>query len=117
MRCSVCRRWLGQRRFQLREDDATVSMTPKRWTLCADCKAAVDVEVARAGLESRARLRIAMGIVAAARPPRPSIWDDAYWENLGDQEVNRLLVWIFAVAFVVHAVAFLAVAVYIAVVH
>lgn len=117
MRCSVCHRWLGRGRFQLTDDEASASRTPQRWRVCADCKAAVDEEVTRAGLGSRDRLRIAMGIVAAARRPRVSIWDDDYWDNLGDREVNRLLIWIFAVAFVVHAVAFLAVAAYIAVIH
>lgn len=117
MRCSVCRRWLGHTRFRLTDDDGSPSTSQRRWTVCAECKAAVDSEVARASLESRDRLRIAIGIVAAAHPPRASVWDDDYWENLGDHEVNRFLTWIFAVAFVVHAVAFLAVAAYIAVVH
>lgn len=116
MRCSVCRKWLGWTRFRL-TDDVAESATRRRWTVCAECKAAVDAEVTRAGLVTPDRLSVAIGIVAAARHPRANIWDDDYWENLSDREVNRLLIWIFAVAFVVHAVAFLAVAAYIAVAH
>lgn len=116
MRCSVCRRWLGHTRYRLVED-AAPGETQRHWRVCAECKAAVEAEVERAGLESAARLRVAIGMVAASRPPRQSLWDDGYWENLDDRGVNRLLIWLFGIAFVVHAIAFLAVAVYISFAH
>ena len=117
MRCSVCRRWLGRSRFELTEDTEARPETAHHWIVCAECKAAIDDEVERAGLGSAARLRIAIGIVAASRSrhTRLSIWDDEYWDNLSDSEINRLLIWLFAVAFVVHAVAFFAVAAYVAI--
>lgn len=118
MRCSVCGRWLGRTRYHLADDDAPPAHVARRWLVCAVCKEAVEAEVNRAGLGSPARLRVAIGMVATSRRrSRARIWDDDYWEHLSDAQINRLLIWLFVVAFVVHAVAFLAVAVYVSFVH
>ena len=118
MRCSVCGRWMGRARYHLTDNNPSPAGHMRRWLVCAECKEAVEAEINRAGLESPARLRIAVGMVATARRrTRARLWDDDYWERLTDAQINRLLIWLFAVAFVVHAVAFLAVAVYVAFVH
>lgn len=92
---------------------------PRTWAVCADCYTAVHAEIERAALGTPLRVRIAVGVLAAMRqrPARYSILDDRYWEHLTDDGLNRLLIWVFAVAFGVHAVAFALVAAYISIVH
>ena len=119
-RCAICGRRLQRGGLLLRED-AAVSQ-PQSWAVCAECNAAVSAEMERSGVQSPMRLRIAVGVVAARterteQPTRYSMFDDRFWEQLSDEGLNRLLIWIFAIAFGVHAVAFVLVAAYIAVVH
>lgn len=116
-RCMVCDRPLRHQTMLLEE--ALDVPDPHVWAVCPDCYAAVRSEVDRAALQTPLRMRIAVGVVAAhrERPAHYSILDDRFWDQLTDEGLNRLLIWIFAIAFAVHAIAFALVAAYIAVAH
>lgn len=119
-RCAICGGRVGTTGHFLRDaEDATSTERRTTWHLCADCYDAVGREMERASLRTRARARVAVGIVAAERghPLRSSFWDERYWEQLTDRGQDRLLIWFFGVAFVVHAVAFMVVALYVAIHH
>lgn len=116
-RCAICARRLRRAGLLLAEEpDVSV---PQTWTVCANCHEAVLREVEHSALRNPLRLRIAVGVVAARHesPAHYSILDDRFWEQLSDEGVNRLLIWVFAIAFGVHAVAFALIAAYIAIAH
>ncbi len=116
-RCGICDRRLRHDAIMLAEGPDV--STPQTWAVCPDCHGAVLQEVERTALQNPLRLRIAVGVVAAhhERPARYSVLDDRFWEQLTDEGLNRLLIWVFAIAFGVHAIAFVLVAAYVAVVH
>lgn len=116
-RCAICGRRTG--RFARRLEDADETSSHAAWRVCENCYSAVQRELQRAELRSPARVRIAVGVVAAERrrSPRYSVWDERFWEQLSDHGLDRLLIWLFAIAFAVHAIAFILVAAYIAIVH
>src|SRR5262249_14139810 len=116
MRCAVCERQVGDAAVRI-EDGARDEITPhSSWDLCLPCHRAVQRELSRTDIRAPARLRVAFAVVAAERGPgaRPRIWNERYWDQLNDTQLNRLLLWLFAVAFEVHAAAFIAVAAYVA---
>jgi hypothetical protein len=117
-RCAICGRHAGVYE-RILEEPATSAARGVTWRLCEDCFVAVGRELERAELRTPARVRVALGLVAAERGHRahPSIWSERYWEQLSDRGQDRLLIWIFYVAFVVHALAFMLVAVYVAMTH
>lgn len=98
---------------------SVASTAPATWLLCDDCYVAVGRELARAGLRNAARVQVALGVVAAERGQagRYSIWDERHWEQLSDRDQDRLLIWLFGIAFAVHALAFMIVAAYVAIAH
>lgn len=116
-RCMVCNRPLHRQTMLLEETPDVPD--PHVWAVCPDCYAAVRSEVSRAALRTPLRVRIAVGVVASQRshPARYGILDDRYWDQLTDEGLNRLLIWVFAIAFAVHAIAFVLVAAYIAIAH
>ncbi|MGZ3667241.1 MAG: hypothetical protein ACXVDA_22465, partial [Ktedonobacterales bacterium] len=70
-------------------------------------------EMQRAGLRMPQRLSIAIGVVASEHAARHRAGYLGSWDQLGDRELERLLLWSFLVAFVVHALAFILVTAYI----
>lgn len=116
-RCIVCGRRLHSDTLLLEETHDVPD--PQSWAVCPACYATIRSEVERSALQTPMRLRIAIGVVAARheRPARYSMFDDRFWDQLTDEGLNRLLIWVFAVAFGVHAIAFVLVAVYITVAH
>ena len=117
-RCAICGRRAGVNE-RILEEPATATTRGAIWRLCEACFVAVGRELERAELRTPARVRVALGLVAAERShrARPKIWNERYWEQLSDRGQDRLLMWIFYVAFVVHALAFMLVAVYVALTH
>ncbi|HLZ23464.1 MAG TPA: hypothetical protein VKQ30_15225 [Ktedonobacterales bacterium] len=117
-RCAICGQYMGKSGRSLIALE-TATGTGATWHLCEDCYVAVTRELERAELRTPARVRIAVGVVASERgqSARYSIWDERFWEQLSDRSQDRLLIWIFAIAFVVHAIAFMLVAAYVAIVH
>lgn len=118
-RCVICGRHGDVYGRHLEEQSETSTATRATWPLCDDCYAAVSAELARARLRTPARVWVALGVVAAerAQAPRYRIWDERYWEQLSDTSQDRLLIWLFGIAFAVHALAFMLVAFYIAITH
>ncbi|HEX8034281.1 MAG TPA: hypothetical protein VF510_10560 [Ktedonobacterales bacterium] len=111
-RCAICSRRLGRQHWYLEE--AGDEHEPQRsWLLCEHCHAAVQHEMQRAGLRMPQRLSIAIGVVASEHASRPRVSHPSSWEQLGDRELERLLLWSFLVAFAVHALAFILVTAYI----
>ena len=107
-RCSICARKLEQTAFYLTEgEDAPEPQ--QAWLLCAECNAAVQVELARADLHSPVRTRVAVGLVASARSPdnRPHWWQERYWDELDDRVGNRLLIWFILIVAFAHVGFFL----------
>ena len=122
MRCAVCERNLHEAAVRVEDggggapDDETAQHARSSWDLCTRCHQAVQRELARTDIRAPARVRVALAMVAAEHGPgaRPRVWDERYWDQLDDTQLNRLLLWLFAVAFGVHAAAFIAVAAYVA---
>jgi len=74
IRCSICTHLVWFRPVALKEP--VEAPEPRHeWVLCRPCHEALLVEMRRSSLRSPARLRIAMGLVAAER------WPTAYYMN------------------------------------
>lgn len=115
-RCAICSRRLGRPHWYLEE--AGDEHEPARsWLVCARCHAAVEHEMQRADLRTPQRLSIAIGLVASEHVSRHRAGYLGSWDQLGDRELERLLLWSFLVAFAVHALAFILVTAYIATSH
>ncbi len=114
--CAICSKRLGSPHWFLEE--AGDDHEPQRsWLVCSGCHAAVEHELRRADLRTPQRLSIALGVVASEHASRHRRGYLRSWDQLGDRELERLLLWSFLVAFAVHALAFIAVTAYIASTH
>jgi hypothetical protein len=67
-RCSVCTRFLWLHSIAL-EEPVEAPEPRQEWTLCKPCYKALLVEMSRSSIRLAARLRVAMGLVAAERSP------------------------------------------------
>jgi hypothetical protein len=68
IRCSICTSFIWFHPIALKEPVGAPD--PRHaWILCKPCHEALLVEMARSSIRSPARLRIAMGLVAAERSP------------------------------------------------
>ena len=97
-RCSICANRIWSHPVALREPE-DVPEPRASWVLCADCHAALVVEMRRSPVRSPLRLRIAMGIVAAER------WPQAYSTVRGAASDRRWIIviaWGFVVAMIIH---------------
>lgn len=113
MYCAVCGRDDSAEWFELRTEDADPE-PPQTWVLCKTCRQAVGRELARAQLRTPARVRVAIGIVgsewAASAAPRTVATRRA-------DSVERLLLATVFAAFLIHALAFVAIVTFIAARH
>ena len=69
IRCSICTGLIWLHPIALKEPDEAPEPRHE-WVLCKPCHQALLVEMSRSTIRSPARLRIAMGLVAAERSPR-----------------------------------------------
>jgi hypothetical protein len=68
VRCSICTSWVWFRPVELKE--LVGGPEPlRKWVLCKPCHEAILAEMRRSPLRSPARLRVAIGLVAAERSP------------------------------------------------
>jgi hypothetical protein len=68
IRCSICTSFIWFHPIELKEPVGAPE--PRReWVLCKPCHEGLLVEMRRSSISSPARLRIAMGLVAAERSP------------------------------------------------
>lgn len=109
--CSLCnRRFTGDRFYYQEEAEAP---EPRfSWVVCDACSAAVGDELAH--LESRTplRLRVALGVVAGARGAPAE--ERAAAADSEERTFTRIVLSTVWIAFVVHALAFVAIIVVIA---
>jgi hypothetical protein len=69
IRCSICTSLIWFHRIAIKE--AVGAPEPRHeWVLCKPCHKALLLEIRRSSIRSPARLRIAMGLVAAERSPK-----------------------------------------------
>jgi hypothetical protein len=68
-RCSICTSVIWLHPIEIKEPLGVLEPRHE-WVLCKPCYEALLVEMRRSSLRSSARLRIAMGFVAAERSPR-----------------------------------------------
>ncbi len=103
IRCSVCTSFIWFRPIVLREPIAEEPVeTPKshyEWMLCKPCHKALLVEMHRSSIRSPARLRIAIGLVAAERSPAVS-------EYVRTQREFAFVVWMLALFTLLHLAIF-----------
>jgi len=69
VRCSICTSFIWFHAIALKEPDGAPEPRHE-WVLCKPCYQALLVEMRRSSIRSPARLRIAMGLVAAERSPK-----------------------------------------------
>ncbi|MFL5624373.1 MAG: hypothetical protein ACJ788_02130 [Ktedonobacteraceae bacterium] len=69
IRCSICTSVIWFHSIALKEPVGTPEPRHE-WVLCKPCHEALLVEMRRSSIRSPARLRIAMGLVAAERSPK-----------------------------------------------
>lgn len=118
-RCDVCGQLLGAHGYYVQEepDVPDVAGPPQGWTLCQECSEAVWQHVERMELPESRRLRVAVGLVASERATPEVIQartPDAARDQRADRRTEHLLIWLFAIVFVVHALVFILVLVEVA---
>ena len=102
--CSICRGFIWFDPIALKEPSGAPE--PRReWVLCKSCHEALLVEMHRSPIRSHARLRIAMGLVAAERSP------EAYntSSHLRDQREFAVIMWLLFLFGLLHLVIFVVV--------
>jgi hypothetical protein len=117
IRCAICDRRSSGPLYHVVESDPPDD-EPRSWLLCADCAAAVRQEVERADLRTPLRVRIAVGIAALQRRPRPQyhFWNEQFWEQEDDAAQTKVVEWfifglvIFKTLFIVLVIAYVVVA-------
>ena len=88
-RCSICTSLIWFHPIALKEAAGTPE--PRyEWVLCKPCHEALLVEMRRSSIPSPARLRIAMGLVAAERSPKAHTMSTYIREQ---QEFQREFAW------------------------
>ncbi len=105
-RCAICARRPREPMNAL-EESAAVSGARLSWVTCERCTAAVEMEMQRANLRTPLRTRMAVASVASERGPNdhPSVWDEAYWANLSDEQCTKLVkAWILGMFIMAPAV-------------
>lgn len=92
-KCAICTRHTSGSMLAFHER-AELPVPCLTWLLCEECASDVMTQLERSPVHSPLRVRIAVGIVAAERRPprRRRILSSEYWEELSDQQVNRLLI-------------------------
>ena len=89
IRCSICTRFIWFRPIAIKESDEAPEPRHE-WVLCTPCHQALLIEMRRSSIRSAARLRIAMGLVAADRSPHAYTLSTPMKEQ---QEFQREFAW------------------------
>ena len=90
IRCSICMSFIWFNPITLKEPVGAPEPR-QEWVLCKSCHAALLMEMRRSSIRSPARLRIAVGLVAAERSPKAYPMST----HLGEQqEFQREFAWI-----------------------
>ena len=118
-RCDVCAQPLGTHGYYVQEepDAPEPPEAPQSWTLCRECSQAVWRHVERMALPTPRRLRIAVGLVASERATPEAIRaraPNAVRDRRSERRMERMLIWLFAIFFLVHALVFILVVIEVA---
>ncbi len=89
-RCSICTSFIWFHPIAL-EEPVGAPEPRREWVLCKPCHQALLVEMDRSSIRSPARLRIAMGLVAAERSPKAYNMSTPVREQ---QEFQREFAWV-----------------------
>jgi len=99
VRCSVCTSFIWFHPIAL--DESVRAPEPRcSWILCKPCYRSLLVEMRRSSIRSPARLRIALGLVAAERSPR------AYNTEMREAREFAWAMWLIALFSLLHLVIF-----------
>ena len=114
--CDICGQPLGAHGYYVQEEPEAPD-PPQGWTLCRECSEAVWRHVEGMALPNPRRLRIAVGLVASERATPEAIRaraPDAARDRRADRRTEHMLIWLFAIFFLVHALVFILVVIEIA---
>lgn len=106
LRCSICRRRLGDAVTYL-EETGDQEEQRQSWLLCEECNEAVKQQMARAPIRSPMRLRVAVALVATERTPAARRMKRG---QLTDAGWTKLLFWTFVLAMLAHLAVIILVA-------
>jgi len=98
LRCSICRRRLGDAVDYLEETGDQPDQL-QSWLLCEDCNDAVKQQMAQAPIRSPMRLRVAVALVSTERTPAARRMKRG---QLTDAGWTKLLFWTFVLAMLAH---------------
>ena len=98
LRCSICRRRLGDAVVYL-EETGDQEDERQSWVLCEACNDAVKQQMAQAAIRSPLRLRVAIALVSTERTPAARRMKRG---QLTDAGWTKLLFWTFVLAMLAH---------------
>jgi hypothetical protein len=103
IRCSICTSFIWFHPIALKEP--VEAPEPRHeWVLCTSCHEALLVEMRRSTIRSPARLRIAMGLVAAERSPKAYPMSALHSEQREFQREFTWFVWLLFLFGLLHLV-------------
>jgi len=103
IRCSICTSFIWFHPIALKEP-AGAPEPRQEWVLCKPCHEALLLEMRRSSIRSPARLRIAMGLVAAERSPAAYQLSTPMREQ---QAFQREFAWVMVLFTLLHLVIFI----------
>ncbi|HEV8190900.1 MAG TPA: hypothetical protein VGP82_05380 [Ktedonobacterales bacterium] len=98
LRCSICRRRLGDAVAYL-EETGDQEEQRQSWVLCENCNDAVKEQMAQVPIRSPMRLRVAIALVSTERTPAARRMKRG---QLTDEGWTKLLFWTFVLAMLAH---------------
>lgn len=105
VRCSICTNFIWLNPIALKEP--VEAPEPRHeWVLCKPCHQALLVEMRRSSIRSPARLRIAMGLVAADRSPTAYTMSTPTREQREFQREFAWFMWLVVFFALLHLVIF-----------
>ena len=103
IRCSICTSFIWLHPIALKEP-VEVPEPRQEWVLCKRCHTALLVEMRRASIHSPARLRIAMGLIAAERSPTAYQISSPVREQQAFQREFAWVIWFMVLFTLLHLV-------------
>ena len=105
IRCSICTSFIWFHPIALTEPVGAPEPR-QEWVLCKPCHEALLVEMRRSSIRSPARLRIAMGLVAAERSPAAYQMSTPVREQEAFQREFAWVIWVMILFTLLHLVIF-----------
>ena len=105
IRCSICTSFIWFHPIALKEPVGTPEPRHE-WVLCKSCHEALLVEMRRSSIRSPARMRIAMGLVAAERSPAAYQLSTPMREQQAFQREFAWVIWFMVLFTLLHLVIF-----------